>query len=405
MNVIARRKMEDGQKLYNSESNGSDNIGDITTDVDYFIPPSWMIHIELSYLGIVSVFGVPVNILIILVQAKIVDKSSTDYFVLAMGILEAICTGINVPIRMMMSSDTVWRNIASPTLCGIRAFVLYIVTMSSAFLLAAIAMDRYIKTCHPFNRGYNPNSAKKINIIIGTVSVMCGIPNLPIYTLNEKNQCSFMQYAVRFKEIWDYAMACLTVVIFIVIALAYLSISLHIHKRHKRRVNKTAQSVTSEADRPAGCCCRFRRGKVFPTIGRTEKTHNSQVATVFSRRRGTNGNQPSIETDEGRSGISLQRTSFTENMTNLETTSKQRRSLLATRINRTTKTMFLITLVYLLLWMTTWIRVFSFQSAIGSAVFVFSRSFYMIGCFSNPLIYICMSSRFREKAKQVFFNR
>lgn len=472
-----------------TRSNDSYDMRNVTSDTDCFTSPMWTVYIELFYLGVVSVFGVPGNSFIILVQAKTKDKSSTDYFIMAMGIVELVCAGVNVPIRMLMSSDTVWRNIASPTLCAITAFVLYVVTMSSCFLLAAIAMDRYIRTCHPFNSRYNPCTAKTICIFICAVSLICGCPNLLIYTLNDCRQCKYTHEAERFKAVWDYAMAGLILVMFVIISFAYLNISIHICKKRQIHIDETLQMTQTETCQQAFAGSRPRRIQVSPAqIDRdiflnkdtrpTERqedykpsadfrkinhhlnkkkdgnqrlttlkksyqlpvnrkksdpsliearlynnyiTQNEKKSTSPTKAKKTNKplaavpknnqpvagipkrNQAQVQINKKRTGERNKRVSILENLFQTDPNKRQRRPTLSHRIQRTTKTMFLITVVYILLWMTTWIRVFSVNSDTGSEIIIFARSFFLTGCFINPLIFICMSSRFREKAKQLLF--
>ena len=380
-------------------------INNIVTNTTHFVSaPEWAKYVELTYLGIVAVLGVPGNSLIIVVQAKTAVKTSTDYFILLMGVIELLCSGINAPVRMLITLETIWSTIASSSLCAVRGFVLYVVTMCSSLLLGAISLDRYIQTCHPLNSKYGPTMAKMICIIIGVIGVICGFPNLLLLHLGDTTRCRVYSNMYSFKSKWDIALAVLTMAILITICFAYSSISLHIRKRHRERINKRHFVDKLEASRSAmvSCwsCCKTNRTKVSPSTAETEE---AVVSSVIS------------QTHSGQLGTDVRPTDYSSNgdtcdtrqLSNIGTsidgnTATMRRLVQEDRINRTTRIMFLITLVYMVLWLTTWIRIMSYTSLMGSAFITFSRSFYMISCLTNPLIFICMSSRFRQKANQLF---
>ena len=77
-----------------------------------------------------------------------------------------------------------------------------------------------------------------------------------------------------------------------------------------------------------------------------------------------------------------------------------------TRVNRTTKIMFAVTLVFVLTWLPTWCS-YLYRSAsnynptfTGAVITFFTRKTYMINTFMNPIFYIWMSSAFKEKTRQ-----
>lgn len=78
------------------------------------------------------------------------------------------------------------------------------------------------------------------------------------------------------------------------------------------------------------------------------------------------------------------------------------------RVDRTTKIMFAVTVVFLLSWLPTWIVLFYAQlskdqspSATGNIIVFFSRKAFMVNSFTNPIFYILLSSAFKERAKRV----
>jgi hypothetical protein len=74
------------------------------------------------------------------------------------------------------------------------------------------------------------------------------------------------------------------------------------------------------------------------------------------------------------------------------------------KINATTLMMFLITVIYVTTWIITWSsKIYKTASNIRSlkTEFLVER-LYLINCMTNPIFYIFMSSKFKQKAKELF---
>ena len=235
----------------------------VTNKANQFTP-EWAIYVETAYLGFVVVLGVPANSLIILVQTKTAAKTSTDYFILLMGVIELLCSGVNAPLGMVLNFNGLWTKIASSQLCAVRMFVLYVVTTCSTCLLGAIAVDRYIQTCHPLNTIYGSTMAKKICALIGVFVVMCGSPNLLVITINDKMLCGTRSHFLSFKRTLDMALVVFTMVILIIICFAYSRIAMHIRKRQRQRMNKKSHDTTTKPQ--ILCCSGIKRSQVAPQM-------------------------------------------------------------------------------------------------------------------------------------------
>ena len=75
-----------------------------------------------------------------------------------------------------------------------------------------------------------------------------------------------------------------------------------------------------------------------------------------------------------------------------------------TRVDRTTKIMFAVTMVFILTWIPTWCsfiyRSIFTQTFTGEVITFFMRKTYVVNTFMNPIFYIWMSSAFKEKTRQ-----
>ena len=88
----------------------------------------------------------------------------------------------------------------------------------------------------------------------------------------------------------------------------------------------------------------------------------------------------------------------------------KRLMLVDSRVNRTTKIMFAVTLVFLGSWIPTWIVIFYKQlneadKSLGGEIFAtFGEKSFMLNTFTNPIFYICLSTVFKQRAKQLVKN-
>ena len=85
---------------------------------------------------------------------------------------------------------------------------------------------------------------------------------------------------------------------------------------------------------------------------------------------------------------------------------KERKRMADTRVDRTTKIMFAVTMVFLLSWIPTWSHYFyillSREDTVAGEVYkFFARKAYMVNTFTNPFFYIWLSSAFKERTRKV----
>jgi hypothetical protein len=74
------------------------------------------------------------------------------------------------------------------------------------------------------------------------------------------------------------------------------------------------------------------------------------------------------------------------------------------KINATTLMMFLITLIYVTTWVISWSsKIYKTTTNISSLKtdFLMER-LYLINCMTNPIFFIFMSSKFKQRAKELF---
>jgi hypothetical protein len=73
------------------------------------------------------------------------------------------------------------------------------------------------------------------------------------------------------------------------------------------------------------------------------------------------------------------------------------------KINKTTLMMFLITLLHVTTWVVSWFSQIRkpVTNMTSPDTSLLAEKLYMINCMTNPIFYIFMSSKFRQKAKEI----
>lgn len=374
--------------------------------------PKWALTVELVYLIILIVIGLPGNSLIILVQIKNKAKVTTDYYVLTMAFFDFLSSTINAHFRIFVNTEEVWNLIVSEFLCSLRSFFVYITSMSSAFLLVAIAVDRYIKTCKPLTTAYTTVIARNTCFLICIFSCICSLHSLGTYYVDTDLQCTVKSMFRTYKNVVDVINSILTISVYVLITIAYINVSTTLHKRKKLRLRRLNVTPIHNSQDPNDTSLFGRSSKVGPS---TYSDQGSSVTTISFKT--ILNNQ---ETHRSADGVTdnVQQTAYASNdpqrtrkikdqisLTNRNISNVHHATGQGQAINRTTRIMVLLTLIYVLTWLLSWLRVLFGSTKFGEAVNNFARSLPMINCVTNPIIFYWMSSKFRANAKRVLFCR
>lgn len=354
--------------------------------------PQWALNVEIVYIFFVVIIGVPGNGLIILVHSKNNEKTSTDFYVLTMAVLEFISSSASAVLRIFVNTRIVWIAIASVQVCSLRQFVTTYTTQTAAYILAAIAVDRYIKTCRPLNTCYTTRRAKIVCVIIVTVSgVLCLPAKIGVYDVDEFYNCVFILETQARKKLFDMLLIFLNIVVYVVICVVYLKIAVSLRKRQTEKLKRVTADIglTNQSAQKVS-------NKIYPAT--TTRSTIQQSGQTFEVSPQFNVSQ---QTDNN-SAFSTSTKSKDQLRTERSTTSNSRFEALRLQestVNRTTRMMFLITVVYVLTYLVPWIRVLA--GPVGPVFDNFARSIFMINCITNPVLFYSMSSKFRKDVRKL----
>lgn len=377
----------------NNTSNLEDIHNDDSDDSEF---PKWAMHLETSYLLLIGIIGVPGNSLILIVQKKTQQKSSTDYLVGAMAFYELICSSVNVAVKIIMNTHA-WKYIANNTVCRIHTFLIYSITFSSTYLLAAIAVDRYVKTCKPLSKICCTRVSKGMCVLLSVFGFSTGASTFVTYELDEKNECSIAPAQKAFQYNVDICVTTSIAVVVAIFTICYLNIAVTLRSRLKVRQSKIKASMRQQSGKWRVCfqVYKLKTKSVYPA-NQISRTTNVSTVTQNDHAADANIIETSLSLGESRtSRINSSQQNLSKSSSNR---SSSRQTMAEQNLNRTTKIMFLLTIMYVVVWSVVCVCVMTDDPVLGEEMEKMARTIFMINCITNPVVFFCMSSKYRKKA-------
>ena len=224
----------------------ADNVTITSEEVSELLDyPGWSIVVENVYMVIVALLGIPGNLLCIAVHTKFM-KSSTDYYVLTMAIFDLLCSAVNAPMFLIRNSEHLHRILNSIVFCMIHKLLIYMTSVSTSLLLAAVAVNRYLLTCKPSSTIHLKLNArvKEINIGIAVFSVvvciwMIAYENYDYKTQTCESENSFFLYVLK------SVVMMLFLVMFFAASVCYILVVLTVKRHHKKMERSRTGNFTS----------------------------------------------------------------------------------------------------------------------------------------------------------------
>ena len=463
----------------NMDQNVSLNSTTSVIQVDLYAHDDWVRYIIMIFMTAIFVVGVPGNGLVIIGQCKLTNKTSTDVYILNLAVVDCLCAGINAPVYLLRHSGYAWISVASGFVCKLHYTLIFTSNVSSAFLLAAIAIDRIILTCHSgrYSDATLLLRAKFGCAIISLFSVIYSSGCFSFITFNETSyMCMPKMSTLSLFTLLNTGLLLIFIIIFFVTSYCYTKISIAIHRRCrlKQRQFVNFKNVKTESDRNTtttdttgdilntpvdsgnvqtgrvvqckqnendastsqtsdSCTDSIRPSNYFPRIQFSSNTNAissefppklpgprdlstgignkkdrtwSIMSRMFKNRVTTS---PTVSfTDEALGPGNPNRLSSytlrTKRITNPREAALHREQKL---VNKTTLLMFLITAIFILTWLINWsfsIAGMATKSQVFVNISMLAKTAFMVNCTSNPVLYICMSSKFRNRIKTLFLK-
>ena len=418
--------------LYEDDWNQSDSsnfplFNDTTTerifthDKGFSHSPSldWIDFVELTCLFAFVLIGTPANALTFVVQCWIPDKVSTDILIAGLALVDFFNSTVMTPFNLVLSGYKM--AIFSTPFCRSMSFSAHLTALSSAAFIGALALDRYMLSCRPFNQWYSKQVAKRVCVII---PLSVGVLACPIlFMLNKvegKLTCTFPEHLQIVNTVISNIILLLIASDFIIIIVCYSNIALLIRKQNKARVKRMGSRIDRD---------RLSTGTWFGSTGnqcQTSTTDTEDVvlhkATQDNKHTTVNenanddepvelsGNRDTVScvkqegaNDDKDKNSSINANSVTKptNMTNtVQTTHVTTKHFKQKdQANRTTGFLFLISLIFMISWSLGVIFVI-YGQVLSRVLQQLLHLGIRVNVVTNPLLLMLMSSKFRRNLKQ-----
>ncbi|KAL8610902.1 hypothetical protein ACOMHN_056757 [Nucella lapillus] len=178
-------------------------------------------YFHVVYLSVAIVVGVPGNAVVVAAYGKLKAKSSCDWYILYIGILDLIICLFRVPTHLAMETGH-WQQHGTNALCKCVYWLSQSVISASVFLFGFIAIDRYIKVCRPsvvISARFFRNSIPLITL----GSILFALPTLWMFANNAQDRCVLVPSRLGFRQLKIYYsfLFAAFIIMFVVVVICY----------------------------------------------------------------------------------------------------------------------------------------------------------------------------------------
>ena len=357
--------------------------------------PAILVTVVLMLMGLIG------NPLAIYIYGWRWRTSSTRVFLFALAVIDLMNCLITIPTEITIMRE--FYNFHSDGLCKVSRFTTYVMNNATSAIFLAIAVDRYIRICHPH---INPVSARSAKIACG-IGVMIGLAvawpalflygrieikipaNPPVYGSMCLVHDDMEEYSLAF---FSYLCSAFFVCVLILVVL-YTLIGRTILKRKRMarmRKETTANTLETLGGHKNG---NVKNIKVLEAQGAPGHPSHSPGPDEAECE------EPKSPEEESLRGCNVQNFSF---------------HCKKLRPPRATLMLFLITVVFITSFLPFLIisiirqhrgRAFYLGLSRGEevAVSIFARSYLVNNC-TNPIVYGVCNSKFRQECKRLYLR-
>ena len=420
------RKMEQKNDSRISENSTTELID---TDYHYSIVklsslvPEWSIIAVIIYIVIAMLIGLPGNSIVLIVVTKVRRKTSTDWFVIFIAACDFISLSVSGPLYILFLTPDVWSSISSEFICRFHHYIIQCASSQSLLLLTCMGLDRYMKTCKPHSLLFTPKTAFRCCLIVITVSFLFNISHVFVKKINIYGDCVLDSTKATLQISLFGIMLVIAIFCTCSLCIMYGKIAVQIRRRVKvgpSVVTTTAWRNTAKMQRNEIIVLPEGHGNLDDlthqhaivkethaenvTIKYDKNNHSEHVVYTICTKKVTNNQTNQHFYLNSRAGTSLGHQG-TENQKRQAKETHQRGDHRLKQVDKTSKTMGAITLVFILSTVVPVVAICIFSTQndvkkdpIARVVFFGIVRLYLINNFANPLFYMWLSSEFRRRA-------
>lgn len=137
--------------------------------------------IVMVILGVFSIVGAIGNVLVLYIYTRKRDRTTSNIFILTLAGTDFLTCLLIIPFNIVALG--VEHRLEINFFCKLYMFLLTCNVPFSAFVMVAIAFDRYFCICHPFLHAINIPRAKVIVLLMATLACVFGILTSMMYSV------------------------------------------------------------------------------------------------------------------------------------------------------------------------------------------------------------------------------
>ena len=370
------------------------------------------------FLYSIIALGIPGNLLVLIVFAKHRPSNTTDWFILFITSCDLLSSLFSVPVYVTFT-NTMWIKYGTDFLCKLHMFFSHSIVLSSSFLICGLALDRYIKVCHPKSNLLNVRKARNGCVVTTLITSLLSIPCILMYE-NTAGRCVAVVMGIKLIVYYliVFLVFCISTVTVVV---AYVKVSQAISKSEKTVIRHQVNNGEHEQS-SSKCllclnfaCLRSRGSKISPNGTTTPRNKSLHLSEETSTRLtvplavGGVGHSPPIVAWSTRTSSESTFISVpvsTSAKTSVGRANGQR--VLPQIRPRTTRIAFIVCALFVISWLPPWVCFFialklSLRLTPTVASFMlFGKMTYLLNTVANPVVYISFNRKFRQHIKGLF---
>ena len=185
-------------KMNNSSTESNDTI---PRDTMVVLPEGAIIAYN-AYLSGTIAFGVPGNLLVLVIYLKSRPVTSTDWFIIFISIYDLISSLISVPIYLTFSIGA-WIYYGNDVICKLHMFISQSAVLSSTFLICGLAIERFYKVCRPKSTTFTSEKSKHTCMAISVTATVLSLPCFALF-YDKQMHCGSVTEGVLVKVLMAY---------------------------------------------------------------------------------------------------------------------------------------------------------------------------------------------------------
>ena len=370
---------------------------------------------------IMFLIGVPGNALVFYIYFAKWRKTTGRIFILALTAFDMINCFFTMPMELAVLSNFIMFDHGS--ICKYFRYVTFMMNSGSSFVLAGIAIDRYIRICMPFRPQLRTKHAKVVVFIALIMSVVFAWPALLLYgtqtipiTVPGKlhiciigKTCLYEDHflATSYPLIFNIVLLIGNIIIDIGLITCYSLIGYQVIKR-----GRAVEPTPSVKMRKASISTMSTDDNILDYKRPEERELHPLSSPENSVNVSAEKNEKQNSPDKTKCKVTMQssaskkRDTFRQRSLSVSSIEARR-----TQMYKTTSMLFMVTLLFMGSFVPycviVMIRLLNKDyyynlTSIGKAVYNLFLRFYMLSSSLNPVIYCFMTIQFRQQCKDFF---